>query len=262
MPNTAHNGHAIAQRPCAALRPFIRRFLVIDDHADHRDLHLPDTGAFAAFSYRGRCRVDDTRWISSAVITGLRETVRIHDHVDHHSVVIAAFTPVGANAFLRPPLEVFSNATVDLEGLLAGPDDLARLQERLASAPDRARRVALVEAFLLARLRTSEPDPLVSAAVDWLQQERDETRIEALVEHIGLSQSALERRFRRVVGISPKRFASVARLRRAVRLRLEGADSAAAALGAGYFDQSHFINAFRRATGQAPEAFLAAGVAV
>jgi AraC-like DNA-binding protein len=39
-----------------------------------------------------------------------------------------------------------------------------------------------------------------------------------------LSRSALERRFRRVIGISPKKFASLVRLRRAVRLRATGAE--------------------------------------
>ena len=81
-------------------------------------------------------------------------------------------------------------------------------------------------------------------------------RIDDLTRYIGLSQSALERRFRRVVGVSPKRFASVLRLRRAVRLRAVGADLTAVAHAAGYFDQSHFIHDFRRATGSSPDAFF------
>jgi AraC-like DNA-binding protein len=71
-----------------------------------------------------------------------------------------------------------------------------------------------------------------------------------------LSQSALERRFRKVVGLSPKKFAALVRLRHAVRLRAGGADFTAVAHGAGYFDQAHFINDFRRVTGSAPDAFF------
>jgi AraC-like DNA-binding protein len=39
-------------------------------------------------------------------------------------------------------------------------------------------------------------------------------------------------------------------------MRVTGADFTAAAYAAGYFDQSHFINDFRRATGSPPDAFF------
>jgi transcriptional regulator GlxA family with amidase domain len=81
------------------------------------------------------------------------------------------------------------------------------------------RRIKWLEDFLFSRVRVSAPDPLVAAAVARLEWGPGAKRIDALTPYIGLSQSALERRFRRVVGISPKKFASLVRLRRAVRLR-------------------------------------------
>jgi len=72
----------------------------------------------------------------------------------------------------------------------------------------------------------------------------------------GLSQSALERRFRRNVGTSPRRFASILRLKNAVRLRAVGHDFTSIAHSAGYSDQSHFTNDFKRVTGLAPSAFF------
>jgi AraC-like DNA-binding protein len=56
--------------------------------------------------------------------------------------------------------------------------------------------------------------------------------------------------------VSPKKFASLVRLRHAVRLRAAGVDLTTVAHMAGYFDQSHFIKDFRRATGSSPEAFF------
>jgi AraC-like DNA-binding protein len=84
-------------------------------------------------------------------------------------------------------------------------------------------------------------------------------RIGALANYTGLSQSALERRFRRVVGVSPKKFASILQLRRAVALLSDGKNHTEAALQAGYFDQAHFINAFHRATGTSPTRLLQSG---
>ena len=48
-------------------------------------------------------------------------------------------------------------------------------------------------------------------------------RIDDLARRAGFSQSALERRFRREVGPSPKKFAGIVRLRNVVRLRRTGA---------------------------------------
>ncbi|MBL8953344.1 MAG: helix-turn-helix transcriptional regulator, partial [Myxococcaceae bacterium] len=82
------------------------------------------------------------------------------------------------------------------------------------------------------------------------------TRITALAKQLGLELDALEKRFRAVVGSTPKQFASVVRLQRAVAAYRRGASLTQAAFDAGYFDQSHFIRAFRAATGEAPRTFL------
>jgi AraC-like DNA-binding protein len=244
------------QVPDRALRPFIQRFLIVEFPSLHCDAHLPDTGPVAAFSFRGQCRIDGDRWVPPAAFTGLRETLRVHEHCREHAVLLATFTPVGAAAFLRPSLEEFSGTTTDLAGVLGRQEELGWLSEQLAGVQNHGRRIKLLEDFLLARVRVSAPDRLMAAAVAWLEQQTRAKRIDDLTRYIGLSQSALERRFRRVVGVSPKKFASLVRLRRAVQMRATGTDFTAAAYAAGYFDQSHFINDFRRATGRSPDAFF------
>jgi AraC-like DNA-binding protein len=246
----------VEHAPRTALRPFIGRFLVVEFPPFHRDAHLPDVRPVAAFSFRGRVRIDGDQRAPPAAFTGLREALRRHEHWHEHAVLLATFTPVVAAAFLRPSLEEFVGTTTDLAGLLAGAQELEELGERLALSQSDERRVVLVEEFLLARVRLSAPDPLVSAAVTWLERDTGNKRIDDLARYIGPSQSALERRFRRVVGVSPKRFASVMRLQRAVQLRASGADFTSVAHAAGYFDQSHFIHDFRRATGSSPDAFF------
>jgi AraC-like DNA-binding protein len=184
------------------------------------------------------------------------DQLRHHAHSKDNAVVVAAFTPTGAAAFFRHPLDELTNATVALDELIGKAPAIARLGEQLAEAPNHLRRVQRVENFLLAHLRDSQPDPLVAAAVNWIERAPPGARIEKLVRYIGLSQSALERRFRRTVGTSPKRFASLVRLGNIKRLHTAGTSFTAIAHAAGYFDQSHFIHDFRRVTGSAPEAYF------
>jgi AraC-like DNA-binding protein len=254
MGNRDKTVESIKVAPRPALRPFIQCFRIVMFPALHHDTHLPDLGPTAAFSLQGECYIAGKLRVPSAAFTGLHNTLRTHEH--HHTVLLAAFTPVGAAAFLRPPQEELAGTTTDLAELLGQAKELSWLQEQLAEAPNHAQRIALLEDFLLAGLRDSTPDPLVSAAVTWLEQKTLAPRIDDLAQYIGLSQSALERRFRRVIGVSPKTFSSLIRFRRAVHLKSTGADFTAIAQAAGYFDQSHLIKDFHRVTGRVPEAFF------
>jgi AraC-like DNA-binding protein len=245
------------QTPCEVLRPFVRRFLVVESTVARCDSHLPDTGCVAAFSFRGDCGLDGGAQAPRAAITGLWDTLRMHAHSRDHAVVIAAFTPTGTAALLREPLEQFANATIDLGDVLERPAALDLLHDRLAGASNHVQRIRFVEELLLARVREARPDPLVAAAVALIERTRATMRIEEVVRRIGLSQSALERRFRRIVGASPRRFASLVRLRNVVRLREAGSDLTTVAHAAGYADQSHFIRDFRRFAGVAPGSFFA-----
>lgn len=247
----------LAQTPCEALRPFVRRFLVIESTAARCDAHLPETGFVAAFCFRGDCRVDRGTVAPRAAINGLWDTLRTHDHSRDHAVVIVSFTATGAAALLRQPLEEFGNATADLDAVLGRRAGLDRLLDQLSGAASHAQRIRLVEDLLLAQAGDARPDPLVAAAVALIERTQATVRIEELTRRIGLSQSALERRFRRLVGASPKRFASLVRLQNVVRLRASGADLTTIAHAAGYSDQSHFIKDFKRFTGIAPGSFFA-----
>lgn len=247
--------------PCEVLRPFVKRFLVVESTTAHRDAHLPDTGLVAAFCFRGDCRLNGGAEAPRASITGLWDTVRTHTHSRDHAAVIVAFNPTGAAALLRQPLEEFGNATADLDAVLGRRAGLDRLHDQLAGAANHAQRIRRVEDLLLALAGDARPDPLVAAAVALIERTQAMMRIEELTRRIGLSQSALERRFRRLVGVSPRRFASLVRLQNVVRLREAGADLTTIAHAAGYSDQPHFIKDFKRFAGLAPGSFFARAVA-
>jgi AraC-like DNA-binding protein len=253
---TADVVRVFVQAPSEALRPFVKRFLVVEFPSGHKDSHLPDTGVVAGFRYKGDLALDGGIKAPQAAITGLWDTRRAHDHGRDSAVVLAAFTAIGASAFMRHPLDELFNATVAMDGLLGRPNELNQVQEQLAEAGQNRSRIQIVENFLIGHKPDTRPDPLVSAAVSWIEETQAMTRIEELARRVGLSQSALERRFRRIVGASPKKFASIVRLRHVLGLSAKGGDFTSIAHAAGYYDQSHFIKDFKRFSGLSPESFF------
>ena len=253
---TADVVKVFVQAPCEALRPFVKRFLVVEFPYGHKDSHLPDTGLMAAFRYKGDCTLDGGIKAPQAAITGLWDTRRSHEHGKDSAVVLAAFKATGASAFLRHPSDEFFNATVPMDGLLGHPTELNRIHEQLAEAGQHSSRIQLIENLLIERAPDAGPDPIVRAAVSRIEEAQGMATIERLARRVGLSQSALERRFRRVVGASPKKFASIVRLRHVLHLRSKGDDFTSIAHAAGYYDQSHFIKDFKRFSGFAPESYF------
>jgi AraC-like DNA-binding protein len=189
-------------------------------------------------------------------LTGLRERVRAHEHGKNSAVLTVAFTAAGGAALLRRDVDDVFNATVALDDILGRTAKLNELLEQLAEARSHADRFHAVEKFLAARSAHTQLDTFVSAAISVLEGTRGKVRIDDLAQRFGVSQSTLERRFRRVAGASPKKFASIVRLRHVMSLRAMGADFTSIAHDAGYYDQSHFIRDFKRITGLAPEAYF------
>lgn len=250
--------HLLTAPPPPALRPYVRRFALVRFAAAHADAHLPGTGLVAAFRVRGECRLEGIGAAPAAAVTGLHDRLRRHAHGAGNAMALASFTPLGAAALLGGPLHEIANTSVAMEDLLGGLPALRALQDRLVHARDAAQTFEALQDFFLRRLDPArEADPLVAAAVDWIERAPPGARVTALVRHIGLSQSALERRFRHAVGASPKRYAALVRLERVLALGRARQPLAAVAQAAGYFDQSHFIRDFKRLTGRTPQAYFA-----
>jgi AraC-like DNA-binding protein len=139
------------------------------------------------------------------------------------------------------------------------------LEQRLAEAPSDAARVAQADAFLLRRLARSTRDPQLSLrAAQLLSASYGQLTIERLATSHGLSYRRLERAFARDVGLSPKHFARVVRVQRALELSTvqRGTTLAQLAADSGYADQAHFSREFSRLIGVSPGLFFAARFAV
>lgn len=78
----------------------------------------------------------------------------------------------------------------------------------------------------------------------------------ALADATKSSQDTIEKRFRRAVGMTPKHYARLSRLRYAAALFRPGMCFTDLALDAGYFDQSHFIRDVKAVTGETPRQFF------
>lgn len=245
--------------PSASLAPFVRTFEIVEAPEPSIRSLLPEPGLILATRFSGRATLlqdgRPERVLPQASVTGVRSTVRRMHTSAGGGIVVVKFHPGGAAPFFETPLDELFGEIRPLTDWIPSRE-VDRLESRLGEAGDHAARIAIVEAFLLARRRDRYVDDLVQAALREIQSAPETIRIRSLAETLGVSLDALEKRFRRAVGCTPKQLASILRLRGAVGRHRPGMNLAKLSLEAGFYDQAHFIRHFRSMAGVPPGRFF------
>lgn len=242
--------------PRSALRD---RVVSIDwvPSAGHVSNILPSTSAVLGLQVTGRVVAEEGP-LSAFGVTGIQERARRYRYDGPTENLLVRFTPQGA-ACLGLPAAALQGKSEAMDTLwdVTGRTRAAELLERVRSAAETATRVRLLEEFLLAL--PFERDPRIDEAVRLLGAPSPSDvgpRVAQVARAVGLGERQLERRFLARVGLSPKRYAQLARFERAQRLARRGGSLSQVALESGYADQPHFIREFRRFAGTTPGRFL------
>ena len=244
--------------PAKKLSPFIKAYLVIESRDGLENRVLPDTSLVMVFRFKGMVKqlvnsLDEE--LPSFVVTGLRKSGKQVNYSGNSGNVLVLFNEAGAAAFFKEPLHELFEENIPL-GDLSGYRNLSAIEERLCEAADNADRIRLVEEFLLSRLGSYDPDKLILTALEKIHASKGLLRIKELADSLYISQDAFEKRFRKIVGTSPKQFSNIVRMKSIISDGRQNQVLADLAFNAGYFDQSHFNKDFKLFTGQTPKDFF------
>ncbi|WP_394846082.1 AraC family transcriptional regulator [Pendulispora brunnea] len=166
------------------------------------------------------------------------------------------FRPGSARAFLRVALHELTDRVVSIDEIWG--QNGARWRERLEGG-SLEKTIGTLEAALLEQLDPKRVEPwrerLVRRAVHELEG-APHVPLSEVAARLGVAERRFRQVFREEIGLSPKRFARIARIRR-VLAKAGHAAWARLALEAGFFDQAHLVAEFRDLLGVAPTSFLA-----
>lgn len=244
--------------PCDVLKPYIRAFAISESETENMYKVLPGTELVIGFQYRGNlAHLDGGKAISltSAGLTGIHDSYRVFRNAAGTGTVLVYFNEGCAASFFREPLHLLFRESVSLDHFMLR-SELLLLEEQLCEAGNDLQKINLTEKFLLSRLHQVKPDQLILAALALIHQHKGNIRIQTLCEQLHISQSPLEKRFRKTVGTSPKKFASIVRLKHAIGQYDPQGTLTDLGYEAGFYDQAHFIREFKNFTGETPENFF------
>jgi AraC-like DNA-binding protein len=244
--------------PGDILKPYIRALFISElQEADSYKV-LPGTEIVMGFQYSGRLSYranGEEKYLSTAGLTGLNDRFRLFSNSAGTGTVLVFFKEGALPTFFPHPVHELFGESVSLENFMLR-SELLILEEKLQEASGDKARISVIEKYLISRMHTAPPDLLVLSALSLIYKSKGNIRIHQLVKSLHSSQSPVEKRFRQVIGTTPKKFAALVRFKNIVG-NFKSSDSLTG-LGyeAGFYDQAHFIKEFRRFTGESPENFF------
>lgn len=270
------------------LRAYVHGYLGSEGYvpAALRERHLPSPEVAMVVNFGSPHRTLDVKdpkqstRHDNAWVVGLHESYQLSEAVGAREFMAVRFTPIGAHAFLRVPMDLIANHAIELEQL--DPKIARQLWTRLDAATDWGSRFAVVESLIAESVMCAWPRTAVIWAWDKLQHSGGQLEVGLLASEMGWSHRHLIAQFRKHVGLTPKTIGRMLRFNRAVRVvnrlgrdlsndpvskpYLEARQTengyppdvrwAEVAVDCGYFDQSHFIKEFQEFAGMTPIEFL------
>lgn len=161
------------------------------------------------------------------------------------------FNPVGAYRFFHCSLKEIQNKIYTISDVLGNSGK--QLIAAMNNTPGIPKKIAVLQQFLLKQLSRQEEDPVFGYCVNKIIHTRGKITIRELEKETGYSSRWLNVKFNERLGINPKNFASIIRFRQYYQALVNHSGTFLKNdFYELYYDQSHFIKAFKRFTGLPP----------
>lgn len=242
--------------PVESLKPYIKYFVVSENELESEYKVFPSSGLVIGFQYKGQLSTIQDKTLSKLApsgITGISDSYKLFKSSAGIGTILVYFTEIGFACFTSNPVNELFNLSLSLDDIF-DRSRVYEVQEKLALAIKDKQRIKIVEQFLMSQLKEIQTDKLILEAVNLIYQSKGTIRISELNEKLFISQSPFEKRFRKVVGTTPKKFATIVRFN-TVLDDLNSKSLMEICYENNFFDQAHFIKDFKQFTGDTPEHF-------
>lgn len=243
--------------PIEQLKPYIKYYVVSENESESAYKVFPTSGLVIGFQYRGQLAIIHENIespLTSAGITGMTDKYRIFKNAANMGSILIYFTEIGFTHFASHPANELFNLSLSLDDIF-DKNAVKEIEEKLTLAATDKQRIRVIEKFLLSQLKGIETDKLIVEAVKLIYQSKGTIRIKDLNEKLLISQSPFEKRFRKVVGTTAKKFASIVRFNTVLDSLNDAKTLTEICYENNFFDQAHFIKDFKQFTGNTPENF-------
>jgi len=142
---------------------------------------------------------------------------------------------------------------------LVSPEINRQLEQELSGSDNVDQQIKLLEDFLFEKLRSALPfNDYIEKALQIIEKYNGSIHIGDLIKDVGISERQFDRKFREVVGITPKCYSKILQLHYVINLMNSKNYNSVQELAyqAEYYDLAHFAHRFKELTGFTPNEFI------
>jgi len=248
--------------PSDVLRPFVDRYSVYEfnDVVDIIQNLIPSNLQNVGFTLEGKMYSNiflHNHEVSRSYVMGQITSPVIVCYGKKIKILVIHFHASGMFRLFGIPMQQFTNRGMDFESLL-NPED-RKLVDHIFDTNLLENQMGWIEILLQKRLASIKQTPpaYIQIASQFVLYTHGKMKVQELAYKINMSERTLQRHFSQQVGIKPKTFAGIARIKRTMQLieqkpKLNWKDLA---YTLDYTDQSHFIHEFKKFAGKTPSEY-------
>ncbi|WP_367897335.1 helix-turn-helix domain-containing protein [Leptospira sp. WS58.C1] len=244
--------------PSKNLQPYIRQYLIIGSDTGMRNKILPGSSLVISFRLKGKIshkEGDRESILPNSGIAGLRRNPRLIEYSKNTSTLLVIFKEGGAVNFLKEPLHNLFELNLSLDYLISAKK-VRETEQRLFHTKTNLEKISIIEKFLISEWVGSKEDKLILDSVHRIRKSNGNLKIADLLKGMPISRDSYEKRFREVIGTSPKQLSNLVRMRNIIDSYSSKINFTDLAQESGYFDQAHFIKDFKTFTDETPKRFF------
>ena len=182
-------------------------------------------------------------------------------YVDYNgwlSQILIEFSASGFYYLFHISPSTITNTLSDLADLISF-DLIIDLEKNLSNTETGDQQIAILEDFLFERSQLALPsNGYIENALQIMEKYNGSIQINELIKKVGIGERQFDRKFREIVGITPKCYSKILQLHYVIKLMNSKKYSSAKELAyqAEFYDLAHFANRFKELTGFTPNEFV------
>lgn len=246
--------------PVPVLQPYIERYLIVNmkGFLAYEQVLVPSNIQIIGIILKGSIQSTafdlQSPTISRSYVLGqitCPMNTTYHENLEVFSIL---FKPAGMFQLFGIPMCKFTDGRIDFELVVSTREK--GIIEKIFEPISHQQRVTLIEAFLIKRLakKSCYLSPQIESASNMILQQNGSISVKQLAYQTNMCERNLERHFIEKVGVPPKTFLGIARMKKVLQMiesipKLRWQDII---YGLGYTDPAHFIHDFKKYAGKTP----------
>jgi AraC-like DNA-binding protein len=256
--------HFTQKQPHPALRQYIRSYWLLEGGSQAERLELvPDGYPEMFFTLQSSIKIfrDDNQWsaFAPAGIIGQVTQKFYFETAANARVLYVKMYPWAPAALFKMPGNTLTNVSLDMAAISHHAVD-RNLANRIYDTTSLDEAAQVLDAYFLQKLSVvANNSSFLQYAVRQIFASNGTVGIDRLTENIHASRRYVEKLFHREIGLGPKQYARLIRVKKATMYMLEpgfNGQLTDIAHALNYYDQSHFLKDFKSIVQQTPTSFL------